>query len=138
MPAYTVHRNCASAMEAIGQGCLKIGAGLAETMVVGGTESMSNMPLMFGEEMTELYSTLSFAKSPTEKIQKGLEFRPQWLKPRVSIMEGLTDPISGLNMGQTAEVLARDFSISRSEQDKFALRSHQRTVEAAKAGKFGY
>jgi acetyl-CoA acyltransferase len=51
-------------------------------------------------------------------------------------MEGLTDPISGLNMGQTAEVLARDFHLTRQEQDAFAMRSHQRTVDAQKTGKF--
>ena len=135
-PAYTVHRNCASAMEAIAQGCLKIGAGLADTMLVGGTESMSNMPLIFGDEMKELFSTLTFAKSQVEKLEKLTQFRPQWLKPVVSIMEGLTDPISGLNMGQTAEVLARDFHLTRQEQDAFAMRSHQRTVDAQKTGKF--
>jgi acetyl-CoA C-acetyltransferase/acetyl-CoA acyltransferase len=135
-PAYTVHRNCASAMEAIAQGCLKIGAGLADTMVVGGTESMSNMPLIFGDEMKELFSSLTFSKSKVEKLEKLSHFRPQWLKPVVSIMEGLTDPISGLNMGQTAEVLARDFHITREQQDAFAVRSHQKTVEAQKAGKF--
>jgi len=136
VPAYTVHRNCASAMEAIAQGCLKIGAGLAETMVVGGTESMSNMPLIFGDEMKELFATLNFSKSNVEKLEKITQFRPQWLKPIVSIMEGLTDPISGLNMGQTAEILARDFHINRTEQDAFAVRSHQRTVEAQHAGRF--
>jgi len=136
VPAYTVHRNCASAMEAIAQGCLKIGAGLAETMVVGGTESMSNMPLIFGEEMKDLFSTLNFAKSNVEKLEKITHFRPQWLKPVVSIMEGLTDPISGLNMGQTAEVLARDFHLTRQDQDSFAVKSHQRTVDAQKAGRF--
>ncbi len=136
VPAYTVHRNCASAMEAIAQGCLKIGAGLAETMVVGGTESMSNMPLIFGDEMKELFATLNFSKSNVEKLEKITQFRPQWLKPIVSIMEGLTDPISGLNMGQTAEILARDFHITRTEQDAFAVRSHQRTVEAQHAGRF--
>jgi acetyl-CoA acetyltransferase family protein len=128
--AYTVHRNCASAMEAIGQGCLKIGAGLAETMLVGGTESMSNMPLLFSDEMKDLVAKITFAKSPAEKIKAVSEFRPQYLKPVVAIMEGLTDPISGLNMGQTAEVLARDFHITREQQDKFALQSHQRTVAA--------
>lgn len=134
-PAYTVHRNCASAMEAIAQGCIKIGAGLADTMLVGGTESMSNMPLLYGHEMTELFSTLNFAKSPMAKAQKMAEFRPAWLKPVVAIVEGLSDPISGLNMGQTAEVLARDFGITRGESDAFALRSHQRAVEAKKAGR---
>jgi acetyl-CoA C-acetyltransferase/acetyl-CoA acyltransferase len=135
VPAYTVHRNCASAMEAVAQGSLKIGAGLAHTMVVGGTESMSNMPLIFGDEMKELFSTLTFAKSNVEKLEKLAQFRPQWLKPVVSIMEGLTDPISGLNMGQTAEILARDFNISRQEQDAFAVKSHQKTVQAQKEGR---
>ncbi|MBM4316295.1 MAG: thiolase family protein [Deltaproteobacteria bacterium] len=135
VPAYTVHRNCASAMEAVAQGCLKIGAGLAHTIVVGGTESMSNMPLIFGDEMKELFSTLTFAKSNVEKLEKLAQFRPQWLKPVVSIMEGLTDPISGLNMGQTAEILARDFNISRQEQDAFSVKSHQKTVQAQKEGR---
>ncbi len=134
-PAYTVHRNCASAMEAVAQGCLKIGAGLADTMLVGGTESMSNMPLLYGHEMTELFGTLNFAKSGTEKLSKVSEFRPKWLKPRVALMEGLTDPISGLNMGQTAEILARDFLITRKMQDEYAVRSHQRAVAATKEGK---
>ena len=134
-PAYTVHRNCASAMEAVAQGCLKIGAGLADTMLVGGTESMSNMPLLYGHEMTELFGTLTFAKNNAEKLSKVSEFRPKWLKPRVAIMEGLTDPISGLNMGQTAEILARDFLITRQMQDAFALKSHQKAVAAMKEGK---
>lgn len=135
-PAYTVHRNCASAMEAVAQGCIKIGAGLAETMLVGGTESMSNMPLLYSDKMKDLFGTLNFAKTPMEKVQKATAFRPNWLKPVVAIMEGLTDPISGLNMGQTAEVLARDFVITRDEQDRFALRSHQLAVAARKAGRF--
>ncbi len=135
-PAYTVHRNCASAMEAISQGCLKIGTGLTETMLVGGTESMSNMPLIYGDEMKDLFASLNFAKTPMEKVEKLTHFRPQWLKPIIAIMEGLTDPISGLNMGQTAEILARDFKITRKEQDEFAVMSHARTVKAQKDGKF--
>jgi acetyl-CoA C-acetyltransferase/acetyl-CoA acyltransferase len=94
------------------------------------------MPLIFGDEMKELFSALTFSKSKVEKLEKITHFRPQWLKPVVSIMEGLTDPISGLNMGQTAEVLARDFHITREQQDAFAVRSHQKTIEAQKAGKF--
>ena len=134
-PAYTVHRNCASAMEAVAQGCMKIGAGLAQTVLVGGTESMSQMPLIFGDEMTALFSKLMAAKTPGDKLMLLGRFRPQMLKPIVAIMEGLTDPISGLNMGQTAEVLARDFHITRQEQDQFAVRSHHRAVEATKAGR---
>jgi len=135
-PAYTVHRNCASAMEAVAQGCLKIGVGLADTMLVGGTESMSNMPLLFTDELKEVIAGLSVAKTPAAKLQAVIHIRPEMLKPVIAIMEGLTDPISGLNMGQTAEVLARDFGLTREMQDKFALRSHQRASAADKNGRF--
>jgi len=135
-PAYTVHRNCASAMEAVAQGCLKIGVGLADTMLVGGTESMSNMPLLFTDELKDIISALTMAKTPAAKVQAALNLRPDMLKPVIAIIEGLTDPISGLNMGQTAEILARDFGITRETQDKFALRSHQRAAAADKNGRF--
>src|SRR5690606_22322770 len=128
VPAYTVHRNCASAMEAIAQGCLKIGAGLAQTLLTGGTESMSNFPLIYGQEMTAFFDRLNRAKSPADKVAVMSTFRPAMLAPRISILEGLTDPVSGLNMGQTAELLARDFHITRNEQDAFALKSHQKAV----------
>jgi acetyl-CoA acyltransferase len=134
-PAFTVHRNCASAMEAVAQGCLKIGAGLADTMLVGGTESMSNLPLIFNKEMTEFFAHLNGAKTSGAKVATMASFRPEMLKPIISVIEGLTDPISGLNMGMTAEVLARDFGITRAEQDAFALRSHQRTIDAQKNGR---
>ena len=136
--AYSVHRNCASAMEAVAQGCLKIGAGLADTMLVGGTESMSNMPLIYTDEMKDFFAGLTAAKTPAEKLSRAASFRPQFLKPVVAILEGLTDPISGLNMGQTAEILARDFHITREQQDKFALASHQKAVKAEKSGRFAH
>lgn len=62
-----------------------------------------------------------------------MSFRPRHFKPLVGIELGLTDPVSGLNMGQTAEVLAREFGISRQQQDEFALESHQRSEATQKA-----
>ena len=59
-----------------------------------------------------------------------LAFRPGDFKPRIGVMLGLTDPVCGLNMGQTAEVLYRDYGIPREQQDAFALESHQKTVKA--------
>lgn len=134
--AFTVHRNCASGMEAVAQGCLKIGAGLAETMLVGGTESMSNLPLIFNKEMTEFFTHLNQARTTGGKVSTFASFRPEMLSPIISVMQGLTDPISGMNMGLTAELLARDFAISRKEQDQFAVHSHRKTVEAQKKGFF--
>lgn len=136
VPAYTVHRNCASALEAVSQGFLKIKAGLAKTVVVGGTESMSNMPLIFSKAMTELFGGLMMAKTAGQKLSVLSRFRPSHLKPVIAIQEGLTDAVCGLNMGQTAELLARENGIGRAEQDRFALRSHRLAVEATERGRF--
>lgn len=135
--AHTVHRNCASALESISSGYNMIKAGSADVVVAGGTENMSQAPLMFGKKMTELFAKLQFSKTAGQKIGALLGFRPSFLAPRVSIMEALTDPFVGINMGQTAEILAKEFGISREEQDQFALRSHQRAVDATKNGKLG-
>ena len=68
------------------------------------------------------------AKTPGQKLAAFARFRPRMLKPRIALAEGLTDLVCGLNMGQTAEVLAREFRITREAQDRFALESHQRAI----------
>ena len=134
--AYTVHRNCASGMESVTTGYNKMLAGNATVMVAGGTESMSNLPLHFSKKMTLLFENLMKAKTLGQKVSAISTFRPADLKPVISIVEGLTDPVCGLNMGQTAEVLAREFSITREEQDAFALQSHLKASKANEAGIF--
>tara|TARA_R110001583_G_scaffold11285_1_gene51310 strand:+ start:28787 stop:30076 length:1290 start_codon:yes stop_codon:yes gene_type:complete len=134
--AYTVHRNCASGMQSITTGYEKLLAGAGEIVIAGGTESMSQYPLKFGSKMTSLFNDLMKAKSTAQKLSLLAQFRPTYLKPVISIIEGLTDPICGLNMGQTAEVLAREFSISREEQDNYALHSHLKAASAQQHGFF--
>lgn len=130
VPAFTVHRNCASGMEAFTSASSKILNGEAKIMLVGGVESMSNIPLLFGKKMTELFAALAKAKSFNQKLLVLKNFRPSYLSPVIGLLQGLTDPISGLIMGCTAENVARDLHISRLEQDQFSLRSHQ-LAEAA-------
>jgi acetyl-CoA acetyltransferase family protein len=134
--AYTVHRNCASGMQSITTGFEKLLAGSGEIVIAGGTESMSQYPLKFGSKMTKLFGDLMKAKTTPQKLATLAQFRPAYLKPIISIVEGLTDPICGLNMGQTAEVLAREFSISRAEQDTYALNSHLKAASAQQSGFF--
>ncbi len=134
--AYTVHRNCASGMESITSAASKIFSGDGEIFLSGGVESMSNVPLLYGEKMTELFAALFKAKSLSEKLYTLSHFRPRYLKPIVGLLQGLRDPVSGLMMGSTAEVLAQDFGIDREEQDAFALQSHKRAEAAIKAGIF--
>ena len=135
-PALTVHRNCASGMESITTAVSRIHAGEGKVYVCGGVESMSNIPLVYSEKMTTLFSKLASSKTIVDKVRTLFGFRPGFLKPIIGLMSGLTDPVSGLLMGNTAEILAQDFGISREEQDTFALKSHEKAAKAKLSGRF--
>jgi acetyl-CoA acetyltransferase family protein len=123
-PAMTVHRNCASGLEALTLAHAKMCAGQGEVFVVGGTESMSNMPFYFSRPAVEKFTAMSRARDFTGRAKAALHFRPSDFAPVIGLKLGLTDPVSSLNMGQTAEVLSREFGITRDMQDAFAMRSH--------------
>ncbi len=135
LPAFTVHRNCASGMQSFTSAAQMIAAGDAEVVLVGGTESMSNYPLLYGPEMTALFQRLFKAKTFGQKMKALSSFRLRHLKPIIALEQGLTDPICGLIMGLTAERLSRDFLITREQQDEYALESHRRATAAIEAGK---
>ena len=128
VPACTVHRNCASGIEAAVQAAMKIQLGQGNCYIAGGTESMSNIPFYFSKELQDILTHLGRAKTLTQKLQTLIRLRPAYLKPRVGLEMGLTDPVCGLIMGSTAEVLAKEFGITRDEQDAFALESHLRAL----------
>lgn len=133
---YTVHRNCASGMEALSQAYDKISSGRNDLIFAGGVENMSQMPLMFNKQMTEFFIEMMKAKTPAQKLKIITTFRPHFLAPVIAIEQGLTDPFCGRNMGQTAETLARELGISRREQDEFANASHHKAMAATKEGRF--
>ena len=134
--AYTVNRNCASGMESMTTAANKIFAGEIDTALVGGSESMSSIPLLYSPQMTQFLMHMMFAKTPAAKLKALSQFRLSFLKPVIGVELGLTDPVCGLNMGQTAEVLAKEFAITREQQDTFSLNSHQQAIKAQQAGKF--
>ncbi len=116
VPGYTVHRNCGSGMQAIINAYQNINLGDADIHIVGGTDSMSSYPFVsrdmrFGKRMRN-----------SELID--------------SLWEGLTDPVCNMLMGQTAEILAAEFGISRDEQDQYAVNSHKKAFKAARSGVF--
>lgn len=133
---YSVHRNCASGMEAISQAYVKIASGRSDMIFAGGVENMSQMPLLYKKEMTEFFFEMMKAKTTKDKIKVATTFRIPHLSPDIAIEQGLTDPFCGLNMGQTAEKLAREFDISRLEQDEYANESHNRAIKAQEEGRF--
>lgn len=143
--AVTVHRNCASALESITSGYERIKSGTMEMIVAGGTENMSQMPLIMPPSITKIIERLGSAKTTGGKISALWDWFKADLsqikemvttapmaktkyKPIISLAEGLTDPFVGMNMGMTAEVIAKEFGITRRAQDEYALKSHQKAV----------
>lgn len=149
--AYTVHRNCASAMESISNGFEKIKSGTMDVVLAGGTESMSQMPTLLPNKMQSIFDKLFAAKGPSQALPLLWQLLKADVKqikallqgnmkdeyfPVISVMMGLTDPFVGINMGQTAEILAKEWGLSREMQDKFALRSHHLAAKAMENGIF--
>ncbi len=130
-PAITVHRNCASGFESMTTAFEKAQAGHGEVFVVGGTESMSQVPFYYSLIAAAKFTALSRARTIGQKAKAMSNFRPKDFAPIIGLQLGLSDPVSGLNMGQTAEVLAREFGISREAQDAFALSSHLKGAAGA-------
>jgi len=135
IPALTVNRNCASGMDAIITAAQKILLDEADIVIAGGTESMSNFPVLFRKKMRDFLQRLSKAKDWKQKLRAVFGFRPNFLVPEIP---EIADPLCGLNMGQTAEILSRDFHITRKEQDAFALLSQNRASKAIQEGRFAY
>lgn len=148
--AYTVHRNCASALESISNGYEKIRSGTMDVVIAGGTESMSQLPTLLPKKIQDIFNKLFVAKGPGQALPLLWALLKADLKqikallsgnqrdeffPVISVMQGLTDPFVGINMGQTAEILAKEWGLSRKTQDEFALRSHLLASKATKDGK---
>ena len=130
VPAFTLNQNCGSGLQAIATAYHRIESGLADVILVGGVESMSRIPFLMPQSFIDRLMALQRARGPLGRLGAMLRFRPRDLKPYSALEAGLRDALCGLNMGETAEVLARRFHISRDEQDAFALESHRRAVQA--------
>ncbi|MBP9854134.1 MAG: thiolase family protein, partial [Candidatus Omnitrophica bacterium] len=113
------------------QAFMKIQSDEGSLYFAGGTESMSNIPLYYSKKLQNAFGEVNKARTLPAKVKAFLKLSPkELLNPTVGLMQGLSDPVCGLNMGQTAEVLAKEFGITRQEQDEFALISHQRAINA--------
>lgn len=133
IPAFTVNRNCASGMEAIASAADKIQMGHEEIMIAGGTESMSNFPVLIKKKYKNFLMKLSKAKTWQQKLSSIFSFRPSFLVPDIP---EISDPLCGLNMGQTAEILSREYKVTREEQDAFSLLSQERAAKGIAEGRF--
>ena len=130
VPAFTVNRLCGSGLQSIADAFLRISTGAADAIVAGGVESMSNIPFLYSRESQEIFTEVFTAKDLGQRLAAATRFRPKHFKPEIGLQQGLTDAVCGLNMGETAEVLAKEHGITREAQDEFALRSHRRVTLA--------
>ncbi len=126
VPAFTVHRNCASGMQALDSAALSISSKRSDLILAGGIEAMSRAPLLFHDKAVNWLAKWWGAKTITAKLKTISSFSPSLLAPVVALLKGLTDPVVGMNMGQTAEQIAFRFGISREMMDQFSVDSHLR------------
>ena len=137
VPAFTVMRNCASGMQSIDNAAMQIANGRSNLVLAGGTDAMSHAPLLFNQKMAAWLSHWFVAKSVGQRVTLLSQFRPSYLAPVIALLRGLTDPIVGLNMGQTAEKVAFRFNISRLQMDEYTCESHHRLAKAWSEGRMG-
>ena len=137
VPGWTVMRNCASGLQAIDSAMSQIRLGRSHLVLAGGVDALSRTPLLYSDAMVRWFSEMATKKTVPAKLQHFLRLKPgQLLSPVIALLRGLTDPVVGLSMGQTAENLAHRFSINRAEMDAFSVRSHQRAQAGLKSQAF--
>lgn len=130
VPAYTVQRNCASGLQAIDSAAKDIQLGRADLVLAGGTEAMSHAPVLLNDEMVGWLGRWMKARSFGQKLKVLGQLRPPMLAPVIGLLRGLTDHTVGLSMGQTTEIIADRFGITREQMDEYAVGSHLRLAKA--------
>jgi acetyl-CoA C-acetyltransferase len=134
VPAWTVQRNCASGLQAIDNAYQDIAMGRHNLVLAGGTEAMSHAPVLLNEDMTAWLGQWFAARSLTDRLKLIPQIKLRYFKPIIALLHGLSDPLVGLSMGQTAENVAYRFGITREEMDAFSVQSHQRLAAAIDGG----
>ncbi|MAZ83024.1 MAG: acetyl-CoA C-acyltransferase [Hoeflea sp.] len=134
MVAFTVQINCGSGMQSIDTAYRYIRDGSHDMILAGGAESLSHAPLVLRQSASEWFGKLAMAKGPFDQAKAMAGLKPEFFKPVIGLERGLTDPVTELSMGQTAEILAHRFDISRKMADTYAMESHHRLAKAQKEG----
>lgn len=131
VPAYTVTMACISSNQAITSGAELLEGGQADVVVAGGAEVLSDVPIQFNRKMRRKLFDARKYKSPADYLKLLKDFKPSDLVPEAP---AIAEYSTGKSMGESAEELAALFGISRTAQDAYALRSHERAAAAWEAG----
>jgi acetyl-CoA acyltransferase len=132
VPAYTINRACASAAQAINNAADQIRLGHADVVLAGGVESLSDLPILHSRRFSRTLVEVNKARSLGGRVATLGRVRPRDLIP---VTPAIAEPSTGETMGQSAEKMAKENGISREEQDRIALMSHQRAHAATQDGR---
>jgi acetyl-CoA acyltransferase len=132
VPAYSLNRACASAAQAITNAADQIALGHADTVLAGGVESLSDIPVLHSRRFSQILVEAGKAKSVGGRLGALARTRPRDLVP---VTPAVAEPSTGETMGQSAEKMAKENGITREAQDAFALMSHQRAAAATADGR---
>jgi len=130
---YSLNRMCTSSLETISNAAKSVMAGQARMILAGGVDVLSDVPVTYTREARRALLRLNKAKSTGDKVSAIGSFIPKALAPKAP---GITEPLTGMSMGEHAEIMAKLNGISRQDQDAFAVLSHQRAAAAQESGKF--
>ena len=132
IPAHSLNRACASAGQAIAEAHDQIALGQADVVIAGGTESLSDIPILHSRRLSALLVEAGKAKTLGRRLAALARTRPRDLVP---VTPAIAEPSTGMTMGQSAEKMAKENGITREAQDRFALRSHQRAAAGTADGR---
>ena len=132
-PAYDLQRACGTSLEAAIAIANKIALGQIQSGIAAGVDTASDAPIVYGRDYQQMLLESFRARTLGARLKPWLRFRPRFLKP---VAPSVVEPRTGLSMGQSTELMARSFGISREDQDQLALESHQKAARAYDDGFF--
>jgi len=130
-PAYDLQRACGTSIEAAIQIANKIALGQIDAGIAGGTDTVSDTPIVFNDPYRRMLLDIHGARSTFDRIKPMFRFRPSFLKPE---LPGVTEPRTGLSMGESMEITAKQWDVQREHQDQLALASHVKAAAAYDSG----
>ena len=130
-PAYDLQRACGTSIEAAIQIANKIALGQIESGIAGGTDTVSDAPIVYPDEYRRMLLDMHASHSMLGRLKHMLRFRLRHLRPE---LPGVTEPRTGLSMGQSTELTAKEWDVQREHQDQLALASHMKAAAAYDEG----
>ena len=130
-PAVDLQRACGTSLEAAVMVANKIALGQIEAGIAGGTDTVSDAPVVYPDEYRRLLMEVHRARSPLDRIKPFFGLRPRHFKP---VFPGVKEPRTGLSMGESTEITAKQWDVQREHQDQLALSSHIKAAAAYDAG----